>query len=120
MANLGFIEDADGINDFLESSGARPGHSAPHLGELQRIMRSAHSPRRCSRSGQRVQAVPGRITGANVCDWLPTIHAAFARVTNDGITYSNTALYYILSQLPSTVIPWYTPPNLRVFYAYPF
>jgi RHS repeat-associated protein len=68
----------------------------------------------------------GSVSGAFVCDWLPTLAAAGGRVTKDKVVYdktgpnSNTALYYLLSQLPRTFTPWYKTPNLIGYYAYPF
>jgi hypothetical protein len=68
----------------------------------------------------------GSISGTFVCDWIPIIQAAIARINQDAVTYhtlgpnSNTALEYILSQLPNTLAAWFSAPNLKGFYPYPF
>jgi hypothetical protein len=68
----------------------------------------------------------GSISGSFVCDWLPIIDAAKDRINADRVRYhnagpnSNTALLYILSQLPNTMSPWVSRPNLTGWYPYEF
>ncbi len=69
----------------------------------------------------------GSITGTFVCDWLSTITAASVRINAANVVYqptgpnSNTAMYYILSRLPTTATPWFSgASNLAGWYAYPF
>src|SRR5581483_2056474 len=68
----------------------------------------------------------GTVSGSFVCDWLSTIDTAAAKINSDNVVYSkwslnsNTALYYVLSQLPRTVMPWFQAPHLRAFGPYPF
>ena len=62
----------------------------------------------------------GKISGAFVCDWIVSLWASVDRITAAKLTYreiagpnSNSALRYILSQLPKTIVPWFNIP----FYA---
>ena len=70
----------------------------------------------------------GSITGSFVCDWLPTLTTASATINAANVVYntfgpnSNTAMYYILSQLPRTASPWFSgiPYGLQGWYAFNF
>ena len=86
----------------------------------------------------RADHIAGDVSGSFVCDWLSRIDGAAARVNAAQVSYnplgptltlgnaanSSTALFYILTQLPSVAPgqnrPWWGDPGIVGFVYYPF
>jgi len=71
-------------------------------------------------SNQTTNGSFGHVAGTFVCGWLPILNSAANRVKGANAVFnelgpnSSTALYYMLSQLPTTISQWFKFPVISV------